>query len=150
MIYPDKAYRAAGQALARATTEQAAKARARIIDLMTSAEQPADQARARELATSGEEEPPGLGPDAGTPPFFLTGCEADPSPQFSKTKIQNQMFPQANNPLTQAYILSTRVTTQESMMQAARLIRELEKSRTGCEIDQCKLAAEVLIERKMA
>jgi hypothetical protein len=60
------------------------------------------------------------------------------------------MFPQANNPLTQAYVLSTRVTTQESMMQAARLIRELEKSRTSCEIDQCKLAAEVLIERKMA
>jgi hypothetical protein len=60
------------------------------------------------------------------------------------------MFPQTNNPLTQAYILGTRATTQESLLQAARLIRELEKSRTGCEIDQCKLAAEVLIERKMA
>jgi hypothetical protein len=68
MIYPEKAYRAAGQALARATTERAAKARARIIDLMTSAEQPADQARARELAADGEEEPPGLVPDA--PRFF--------------------------------------------------------------------------------
>jgi hypothetical protein len=60
------------------------------------------------------------------------------------------MFPQANNPLTQAYVLSTRVTTHESLVQAARLIHELEKSRTGCEIDQCKLAAEVLIERRLA
>jgi hypothetical protein len=150
MIYPEKAYTAAGQALARATTEQAAKARARIIELMTYTEQPADRARARELATEGEEEPPGLGARLGPPPFFLSGCEADPSPPFSQTKIQNQMFPQANNPLTQAYVLGTRVTTHESMAQAARLIRELEKSRTGCEIDQCKLAAEVLVERKQA
>jgi hypothetical protein len=70
MIYPEKAYTAAGQALARATTEQAAKARARIIDLMTSAEQPADRARARELAADGEEEPPAVAPDWGTPLFF--------------------------------------------------------------------------------
>lgn len=60
------------------------------------------------------------------------------------------MFPQQNNPLTRAYILSTRVTTHESLVQAARLIRELESTRTSCEIDQCKLAAEVLVERKMA
>lgn len=61
MIYPEKAYIAAGQALARATTEQAAKARARIIDAMVNAETPADQTRARQLAADGEEEPPGLG-----------------------------------------------------------------------------------------
>lgn len=65
-------------------------------------------------------------------------------------KLKFKMFPQQNNPLTQAYILSTRVTTHEDLVQAARLIRELESSRTSCEIDQCKLAAEVLIERKMA
>ena len=70
MIYPEKAYTAAGQALARATTEQAAQARARIIDLMTSAEQPAARARARELAAEGEEEPPARVPDWGPPPFF--------------------------------------------------------------------------------
>lgn len=70
MIYTEKAYISAGQALARATTEQAAKARARIIDLMVNAEQPADQAHARELAARGEEEPPGLVPDAPTPSFF--------------------------------------------------------------------------------
>jgi hypothetical protein len=146
VIYPEKAYIAAGQALAQATTEQAAKARARIIDLMTSTEQPADQARARELAASGEEEPPGL------TPLFLTGCETDPSRAFSQNQPtpKPKMLPQQNNPLTQAYVSSTRVTTHEGMVQAARLIRELEKSRSGCEIDQCKLAAEVLIERKLA
>jgi hypothetical protein len=58
MIYTEKAYTAAGQALARAATEQATKARARIIRLMIEAEQPADQARARELVADGEEEPP--------------------------------------------------------------------------------------------
>ena len=73
-------------------------------------------------------------------------CDFTNTNQNSK----NKMFPQQNNPLTQAYILSTRVTTHESLVQAARLIRELENNRTGCEVDQCKLAAEVLIERKQA
>jgi len=67
MTYTEKAYIAAGQALARAATEQAAKARARIIDLMVNAEQPADQARARQLAADGEEEPP----DWARPPSFF-------------------------------------------------------------------------------
>ena len=58
MIYPEKAYTAAGQALARAATEQATKTRARIIRLMIETEQPADQARARELVADGEEECP--------------------------------------------------------------------------------------------
>ena len=73
MIYPEKAYISAAQALARAATEQAYKTRARIIELMINAEQPADRARARELV--GEEEEP---PDQGLDPIFLTGCEADP------------------------------------------------------------------------
>jgi hypothetical protein len=81
MTYTEKAYISAGQALARATTERAAKARARIIDLMINTEQPADQARARQLVTEGEEEPPGL-----PALFFLSGCETDPSRQF----FQNQ------------------------------------------------------------
>jgi hypothetical protein len=58
MIYTEKSYIAAGQALARASTEQATKARARIIRLMIDAEQPADRARARELVAEGEAEPP--------------------------------------------------------------------------------------------
>ena len=85
MTYTEKAYIAAGQALARATTEQAAKARARIIGLMVSAEQPADQARARQLVTEGEEEPPGLVPDAPAL-IFLSGCETDPSWPFSQNQ----------------------------------------------------------------
>ena len=58
MIYTEKSYIAAGQALAGASTEQAAKARARIIRLMIDAEQPDDRARARELVAEGEAEPP--------------------------------------------------------------------------------------------
>jgi hypothetical protein len=76
VIYTEKAYTAAGHALARASTEQAAKARARIIEMMVNTEAPADRARARELVANGEEEPPGR----VHAPFFLTGCEADPCP----------------------------------------------------------------------
>lgn len=57
-------------------------------------------------------------------------------------------FPEQNNPLTLALIQSTRVTTHSDMVQAARLIRALESKLTGCEVDRCRLAAEVLIERK--
>jgi|GEM_PF-4130854 len=59
-------------------------------------------------------------------------------------------FPEAQNPLTLALIQSTRVKTHEQMIQAARLIRALEDQLTGCEVDRCRLAAEVLIERKQA
>lgn len=58
MIYPEKAYIAAGRALAKATTQQATKTRARIIALMIQAEQPADRDRARQLADAGADEPP--------------------------------------------------------------------------------------------
>lgn len=99
MIYPEKAYIAAGQALARAATEQATKARARIIDLMTSTEQPADQPRARELAASGEGEPPGLG--AARPHFFLQAARLIRAGRFSKTQpthTENQNVPPAKQP----------------------------------------------------
>jgi hypothetical protein len=56
------------------------------------------------------------------------------------------IFPKADHPLTLAYIAGARAATHDAMVQAARLIRELEK-RSGCEVDACKLAAEVLIER---
>jgi hypothetical protein len=59
-------------------------------------------------------------------------------------------FPEQNNPLTLALIQSTRAKTHEDMVQAARLIRALEFKLTGCEVDRCRLAAEVLIERKLA
>ena len=59
-------------------------------------------------------------------------------------------FPESQNPLTLALIQSTRVKTHEQMIQAARLIRALEAQLTGCEVDRCRLAAEVLIERRQA
>ena len=59
------------------------------------------------------------------------------------------MIPQANDPLTLAYAAGARVKTQEELMQAVRLIRSLEQGRTPTFIAQCKLAAEVLMERRM-
>jgi hypothetical protein len=60
------------------------------------------------------------------------------------------IFPESKNPLTLALIQSTRVQTHEQMIQAARLIRALESRAIGCEVDRCRLAAEVLIERRQA
>jgi hypothetical protein len=59
-------------------------------------------------------------------------------------------FPESENPLTLALIQSTRVKTHEDMVQAARLIRAMESKLTGCEVDRCRLAADVLLERKLA
>lgn len=69
MIYPEKAYTRAAQKLARATTQQATKTRAKIIDLMIKTEQPNDRPRACELAN---DPPPGVFP-VGFPlsPFFF-------------------------------------------------------------------------------
>lgn len=61
-----------------------------------------------------------------------------------------QNFPESQNPLTLALIQSTRATTHTDMVQAARLIRALESKLTGCEVDRCRLAAEVLLERGLA
>ena len=58
-------------------------------------------------------------------------------------------FPEAQHPLTLALIHSTQVRTHADMIQAARLIRALEFKLTGCEVDRCRLAAEVLLERKL-
>jgi len=54
-----------------------------------------------------------------------------------------------DHPLTRAHMMGARATTHQSLAQAARLIRELEKRETEQTIAACKLAAEVLIERKM-
>ena len=59
-------------------------------------------------------------------------------------------FPESGNPLTLALIQATRARTHEDMVQAARLIRVLESKLTGCEVDRCRLAAEVLLERGQA
>jgi hypothetical protein len=59
------------------------------------------------------------------------------------------MLPNQNHPLTRAYMLGARATSPQAMTEAMRLIRACETGVDQLTIDQCKLAAEVLIERKM-
>jgi hypothetical protein len=58
-------------------------------------------------------------------------------------------MPNENHPLTRAYMLGARATTTAAYGEALRLIRACETAADQLTIDQCKLAAEVLIERKM-
>jgi hypothetical protein len=62
--------------------------------------------------------------------------------------IERQM-PNQNHPLTRAYILGARATSTTAYAEAMRLIRACEGAADQLTIDQCKLAAEVMIERKM-
>ena len=59
------------------------------------------------------------------------------------------MLPNQNHPLTRAYMVGARSTTQSAYSEAVRLIRACETEADQLTIDQCKLAAELLIERKM-
>lgn len=59
-------------------------------------------------------------------------------------------IPQHDHPLTLAYIAGTRATTQESIRDNMRLVLSLEKHVPEMVRDQCRLAAEVLMERKQA
>lgn len=58
------------------------------------------------------------------------------------------MLPQQDNPLTRAYIAGARATTHDSMLQAMEIIRLIEQATPEIIREQCKLAAEILIERK--
>jgi hypothetical protein len=60
------------------------------------------------------------------------------------------MLPNLNHPLTLAHIAGARATTHQAMMDAARLIHALEKDATEQTIASCRVAAEILIERKQA
>jgi hypothetical protein len=62
--------------------------------------------------------------------------------------IERQM-PNQNHPLTRAYMLGARATSPQAMTEALRLIRACELGVDQLTINQCKLAAEVMIERKM-
>jgi hypothetical protein len=70
-------------------------------------------------------------------------CETD-----ADFLIARQM-PNQNHPLTRAYMLGARATSPAAMTEAMRLIRACETGADQLTIDQCKLAAEVLLERKM-
>ena len=59
------------------------------------------------------------------------------------------MLPNQNHPLTRAYMLGARATSPQAMTDAMRLIAACEGQADQLTIDQCKLAAEVMLERKM-
>jgi hypothetical protein len=59
------------------------------------------------------------------------------------------MLPNQNHPLTLAHIAGARATTYSAMADATKLIRALEKEATEQTIAACRVAAEILIERKM-
>ena len=58
-------------------------------------------------------------------------------------------MPNEKHPLTRAYMLGARATSPQAMTEAMRLIRACETGADQLTIDQCKLAAEILIERNM-
>ena len=57
------------------------------------------------------------------------------------------MIPQHDHPLTLAYIASVRAKSHDQMREAARLIAALEQLCSDTVRAQCKLAAEVTLER---
>ena len=57
------------------------------------------------------------------------------------------MIPQHDHPLTLAYIASVRAKNHDQMREASRLIAALEQLCSDTVRAQCKLAAEVLLER---
>jgi hypothetical protein len=60
------------------------------------------------------------------------------------------MLPNQNHPLTLAHIAGARAATHSAMVNAVKLIHALEKDATEQTIASCKVAAEILIERKQA
>jgi hypothetical protein len=71
------------------------------------------------------------------------GCETDAAAMIAR------QLPHQHHPLTRAYMLGARSTSQSAYSEALRLIRACETDADQLTIDQCKLAAEVLIERRM-
>ena len=57
-------------------------------------------------------------------------------------------FPEANHPLTRAYLIGAKARTHEQMRDALRLVNALEAVATEQHKAACKLAAEILLERK--
>lgn len=57
------------------------------------------------------------------------------------------MLPNENHPLTEAYVRSVSVRSHDALREVSRLIAHLEKICDEVTVAQCKLAAEVLLER---
>ncbi len=60
------------------------------------------------------------------------------------------MLPMQNHPLTLAMIAGARATTHDAVRHSMMIARQLARELTQTQVEQCKLAAEVLIERKIA
>ena len=77
-------------------------------------------------------------------------CERAAGRDFERAAgLLARELPRQNHPLTRAYLLGARSTTQSAYTEALRLIRACETDADQLTIDQCKLAADVMIERKM-
>lgn len=63
--------------------------------------------------------------------------------------LTERQMPNQRHPLTRAYMIAARATTQAAYSESMRLVRGLERDADQLTIDQCKLAAEILIERQM-
>lgn len=59
------------------------------------------------------------------------------------------MLPMQNHPLTLAMLAGAQATTQDAIRHSMMIARQLARELTPTQVEQCKLAAEVLIERKM-
>jgi len=60
------------------------------------------------------------------------------------------MLPNHDHPLTLAHIAGAKAKTHQAMADAVKLIRALEKEATEQTKAACEVAAEILIERKLA
>ena len=57
-------------------------------------------------------------------------------------------FPFASHPLTQLYLIAVKAKSQQEMRAAMDIARGIEEDATEQTIAACKLAAEVLLERR--
>lgn len=57
------------------------------------------------------------------------------------------MLPMQDHPLTELLLAGARARTHEAMSQALMLARQMQQKMKPTEVEQCKLAADVLIER---
>ena len=57
------------------------------------------------------------------------------------------MLPMQEHPLTALLLAGARSTTPEAMRQAVLLARQMAAQMKPVEVDQCRLAADILIER---
>lgn len=63
--------------------------------------------------------------------------------------MKEKTFPMSDHPYTLALIAGSRARSHDAMRQAMVFARQIARELKPTEVEQCKLAAEVLIEREM-